>query len=466
MAGGIWNAQNKIRPGAYINFDNGAIEEIDLRGGGLMTIPLELPYGPEQEVIPVTKTANLAQFGYDLDHPSMLLVREALKRARVVLLYRLNKGEVAQAVIGSDGKLVAPENVKVTQTSDDETEVTWDESENIEGLQIKAKYSGEFGNELSVVSKIYVNDPEKHSIEIYLAGKLVEAQTASTVEDLRESKYVEFSGSGELSEFTVTLSGGSNGEVTVQDYADYFDAIQVYDFGYMALPVDDVAIKNAAVSFIKRLRDEEGLKCQLVLAGVDADHEAVINIKNGVILNDGTKISPAQATAWVAGASATIGRGQSLTQQAYDDAKDVNPRLVSSEIEKGIQWGEFMFTLVRGEARVESDINSLHTFTDEKKNVWAKNEAVRTFDYIANNTREVFEDCYIGKVNNDNEGREAFRGDRIIFFENLQEEGSIQNFDKETVKVAPGEQPDAMLLTVDVEVLNTLTKLYMTVSVQ
>ena len=39
-----------------------------------------------------------------------------------------------------------------------------------------------------------------------------------------------------------------------------------------------VGIKATAASFIKRLRDEEGYKVQLVVANHDANHEAVINV--------------------------------------------------------------------------------------------------------------------------------------------------------------------------------------------
>lgn len=452
MAGGIWTTQDKVRPGGYVNFKNGSIEDIDL-SSGVMTIPLELGYGPEQTIVPVTKTANLSQFGYDLKHESMLLLREALKSAKVVLVYRLNKGEVASATVGGSTPPPTEEGQEGGETR-------------TANLSIKAKFSGEFGNEISLVSKQNVDDPTKFIIDTYVSGKLVDSQTADTVENLKVSNYVDFEGTGELSEFTVTLSGGTNGAVTAGDYAGYFEAVQVYDFSYMALPVTDPVIKTAAVSFIKRLRDEEGQKCQLVVPGEDADHEAVINVKNGVKLKDGTVIGRDKATAWIAGASAVCPLNQSLTYTAYPDSIDVDERLTSKETEEAIRRGEFVFTQVRGEARVEADINSLHTFTDDKKNVWAKNEAVRTFDYIANDSKKTFEDFFIGKVPNDVNGREAFRANRIVFFDKLQADGAIQNFDKDSVQVEAGEQPDGMVLIADVQKLNTLEKLYMTVTVK
>lgn len=432
MAGGTFTAQDKLRPGAYINFENGQIEDINL-SGNLMTMPLELDFGPEQEVVPVTKS-NVGQFGQALSHANMLLLKEAFKRVDVVLVYRVNKGEKAKATDSA--------------------------------MKIEANHSGVLGNSISIVAKATVDDPTNFLVETYVAGALVHSQSARKIDELAANTFVTFSGTGDLEAVNVTLTGGTNGTTTVDDYAGYFEALEVYEFAYMALPVSDTAITQAAVSYIERLRDKEGKKCQLVVAGVDADHESVINVKNGAKLADGTLISAAQATAWVAAASTAIGYGKSLTQQVYEDAVDANPRLSNQVIEEGIRLGQFMFTPVRNTVRVETDINSLHTLSDDKKAVWAKNEAVRTFDYIANDTKKVFEDNYIGKVGNNADGREGFRANRILFFESLQNQGAIQDFDKDSVQVSAGEQPDGMVLTAEVTILNNVEKLYMTVTVQ
>src|SRR5699024_6530593 len=147
-------------------------------------------------------------------------------------------------------------------------------------------------------------------------------------------------------------------------------------------PVTDEAVKTAGAAFVKRLRDEEGKKCQLVVAGYKGDNEAIINVKNGVILSDGKRIDAVQATAWVAGAEASAGVATSLTYKKYDGAVDVTQRFLNTEIIAALNAGEFLFTEKRGEAVVEQDINSLTSFTSEKGKSFSKNRVLRVLDDI------------------------------------------------------------------------------------
>ena len=433
MAGGTWQAQNKVRPGAYININStGNVGTTDSTRG-VMTLPLVLDFGPEKKVVEVAANTNLTQFGYDLGDPKMLLLREALKQAATVLLYRVGSGAKATVTEGP-----------VTAT---------------------AIFGGTRGNAINLVSKANVNVTGSFDVETYLAGRLIDTQTAATVQDLKTNTLVEFSGEGDLTAFSVSLEGGTDTAPAVQDYMDYFTAIQVYDFNAMALPVTEAAIKTAGASFIKRMRDEEGKKCQLVVAGFDADHEAVINVKNGVKLEDGTVISADQATVWVAGAAAAAGVATSLTYRKYDGAVDVSQRYLNSEVIAALKAGEFVFTEKRGEAVIEQDINSLHTFTSDKGQDFSKNRVLRVLDDIANNTKKTFEDNFIGKVNNDQDGREMFKANRITYFDSLQAAGAITNFAADDVEVVAGEAKDSILMNVAVQPVDAMEKLYMTVQV-
>src|SRR5690606_11525649 len=149
-------------------------------------------------------------------------------------------------------------------------------------------------------------------------------------------------------------AGGDDGTVTNQDYSDYLEAVEVYDFNTLALPSDDPTLKSLFVSFCKRLRDDEGKKIQVVVENYpQADYEGVISVKNGVILSDGTELSPEQCTVWVAAATAGAQVNESLTYTAYDDAVDVKPRLTNSQIIQALQNGEFVFTANNNRAVVE-----------------------------------------------------------------------------------------------------------------
>lgn len=433
MAGGTWTTQNKVRPGAYINVRSnggiGAAESIS----GVTALPLVLDFGPEEEVVTITAASDLTAFGYDLNDPQMLLLREALKQAATVLVYRVSSGGKAAATEGD--------------------------------LSITARYGGIRGNAISVVSKDNVNVTGAYDVETYLAGRLVDRQTAKTIEELTANRVVDFSGSGELTAFSVVLENGSNTAATVNNYMTFFSKIQLFDFNTLALPVQDAVTKTAGVSFINHMRNEEGKKCQLVVAGHAANNEAVINVKNGVILSDGTHISAEQATAWVAGASAAAGVATSMTYKKYDGAVDVTQRLLNTEIIEALEKGEFVFTEQRGEVVIEQDINSLTSFTAEKSKEFSKNRVLRCLDDIANNSKKAFEDNFIGQINNDQDGRELFKADRINYFNALQGAGAITGFSADDLEISAGTEKDSIVLNVQVQPVDAMEKLYMTVEV-
>lgn len=434
MAGGTWKTQNKVRPGAYVNVVSKDTDVNVASVNGVTTLPLAIDFGPEGKVVEVNVNTDLTMFGYELSDKPMLLVREALKRAAKVLVYR----------VGSGGK--------ATQTEG--------------SLSVTAKYGGARGNAISLVSKEVVDNEGTFTVQTFLDGKLVDTQSVQNIEEMKENALVTFTGTGKMTAFSIKLAGGSSTEAQVNDYKAYFNAIQLFDFNTMALPIADAAIKTAATSFIVRMRNDEGKKCQLVLANHTVDDEAVINVKNGVVLSDGAIITPEQATAWVAGASAAAGVNQSLTYTTYDGAIDVSPRFLNSEIEQALLNGEFLFTEKRGAAVVEQDINSLHSFNADKNKSFSKNRVLRVLDDIANNTKKAFEDYFIGKVDNNVDGRELFKSNRINYFNQLQAQGAIQNFTAEDVTIEQGLEKDSVVMNCAIQPVDAMEKLYMTVQVQ
>src|SRR5690606_23280447 len=190
------------------------------------------------------------------------------------------------------------------------------------------------------------------------------------------------------------------------------EAIELHDFNTMAAPVDDETLKSVFVAFVKRMREDEGKKIQVVLPDyATADYEGVISVKNGVVLADGTVLNNVQATAWVAGATAGANVNQSLTYAAYDGAVDVDTRYTHTQIVQALQNGEFLFVPSDGRAIVEQDINTFTSFTPEKRQHFSKNRVIRVLDSLGNDLKRIFEQFYIGKVNNDDDGRNLFKNE-------------------------------------------------------
>jgi len=440
MAGGTWTAQNKVRPGVYINFKSEARAAGTLGERGIVSLPLPLSWGPAKQVIAIEAGEDtFATLGYPITAPQLLPVREAMKRAQRLLLYRLTDGTKAT---GSDGS----------------------------NLTITAKYGGIRGNDITVVISTNVDDPNKFDVQTLVDGAEVDYQEAvQNVEDLEENGWVTWSGSGMLTASAgIALTGGADGAATAQDYLDYLEAIEVHDFHTIGLMSTDPTTKGVFTAFAKRLRDDEGKKIQVVLENYpEADYEGVISVKNGVVLADGTTLTAAQAVAWVAGATAGAAANQSLTYDAYDGAVDASPRYTNSQIVAALQNGEFVFTGIDGRAVVEQDINTLKNFTPEKGKAFRKNRVLRVLDGLGNDYLRVFSQSYIGKVPNNDDGRNLFKSECINITNQYQNIGAVQNFDPQTdIEVLPGADSDAVVVNQWVQPVDSIEKIYMTVTVR
>lgn len=432
MAAGNWVTQDKVRAGVYVNFEGEAVAVGSLGERGTVTIPLELSWGPAKEVITIEAGENIFnRLGYNIISEQMLLIREALKRAKTLLLYRLNEGTKATGSAGD--------------------------------LTITAKYGGERGNDITVAIQKNIDDETLFDVATYVDGVERDLQTVPDIDSLVSNDWVEFSGVGDLEENAgVTLTGGGDGAVTNQDYSDYLEIIETHEFNTMALPTEDPTLKSLFVSFCKRLRDDEGKKIQIVLENYpNADYEGIISVKNGVVLADGTELTPAQCTAWVAGATAGANVNESLTYQSYDDAVDVKPRLTNSETISALRNGEFLFTADNGRAVVEQDINTFTSYTPNKAQPFSKNRVIRVLDTINNDFVRIFSLYYIGKVDNNEDGRNLFKGECISYLETLQDIAAIQNFDSQNdITVTQGNQIDSVYCRIYIQPVDSIEKFY------
>jgi len=438
MAGGIWTTQNKVRPGVYINFKSEAKALGTIGERGIVSLPLVLPWGPAKQVIAIEAGDDTFEtLGYPVTAPQLLLVREALKRARTLLLYRLNTGARSSAAV--------------------------------DALTVQAKYGGSRGNDITIVIEPNIDEAGSFDVKTFVDGREVDLQTVAAIEELKSNAWVDFSGTGILTPTAGTpLTGGSDGTVTAQDYLDYLATIEVHDFHVIGLTATDETTKGVFAAFAKRLREDEGKKVQVVVENYrQADYEGVISVKNGVVLEDGTTLTAAQAVAWVAGATAGAAPNESLTYTAYDGAVDASPRYTNSQIIAALQAGEFVFTPMDGRAVVEQDINTLTSSTPEKGKAFRKNRVLRVMDGLANDYLRVFSQSYIGKVPNNDDGRNMFKSEIINIMNQYQNIGAVQNFDPQTdIEVLPGDDVDSVVVNQWVQPVDSIEKIYMTVTVR
>ncbi|OME79056.1 phage tail sheath protein [Paenibacillus sp. FSL A5-0031] len=438
MAGGTYTSQNKVRPGVYINLVGEKKTVGSMGERGTVSVPLNLNWGQSKAVIAINAGDDLRSLlGYDLSAPEVLLVREAFKKAKTLLLYRLNEGTKATAVAGS--------------------------------LTLTAKFGGVRGNDITVAVKQNVDDEARFDVITFVAKEAVDSQTAANIAELKSNAFVSFGGTGALTLAAgVPLVGGSNGTVTNQDHTDYLAQIELKDFNTIALVSADLSLKSVYAAFARRLREEEGRKIQVVLANYpSADSEGVISVKNGVKLLDGTVLDAQKATVWVAAATAGAPMNKSLTYEAYEEAADADIRYTNSQTVEALQAGEFLFTVSGGRVIVEQDINTFTGYSPEKGKAFSKNRVIRVLDGIANDFKHIFESFYIGKVDNNADGRSLFRNECLKYLNNLQSLNAIQNFDAQAdLSVAAGEDTDSIIIEAHIQPVDSVEKVYMKVTVK
>jgi hypothetical protein len=443
MAGGTFLTQNKIRPGAYINFKGVAKPLSSLGTRGIMTMPVPMSWGATITELLSTDLIDgksLPKIGYTaLDEESQIF-REALKNAYKAIVYRLDTGGTKATAV-------------------------------LTPLTATAKYAGIVGNEISVS---VVENTAANAFDVITIFRNVEKdrQTVTTVGALDDNDCVVFSGTGNVvANAGVTLKGGTNGTVSDATYKNYRDAIKAYNWNTMAIPQDASSQTQDFITFIESQRDTFGKKVQAVLYNVEADYEGIISVAQGYKTTDET-ISPTTFVAYVAGLTAGANPNESNTYHVIPGAVSiVYPNGVTpygnEEIIEGLQSGKFILsTRQDGAVVVEQDINTLHTFTPDKGYPFSKNRVIRTLDEINNSVALIFERSYIGKVNNNDDGRNIFKSDVINYLNSLQNISAIQNFDPTTdVQISAGEAIDALVVDLAVQPIDSMEKLYMTVMV-
>ncbi|MDQ0090182.1 hypothetical protein J2T12_003596 [Paenibacillus anaericanus] len=442
MAGGTFTVQNKVRPGVYINIKSEVKTLGSLGDRGVAAFPASLPWGKSGITVLESETYlenSLSLIGYHATDPRIRHITAAMSHASKVMIYRL----------GATGAK------KATVTVGD--------------LTATAKHGGLRGNDLQISVQANIDHSGAYEIQTFLDGEEVDSQTVANVNELKSNAFVDFSGTGDLIETAgASLSGGTNGTGGAGEYGDAFAAFEAEDFNVLGLPVDDSAIKQLAVAYTKRLREQGGKKIQTVLYDYpSADYEGVISLKNSIITSDGLTVEPTSLIWEIASMEASAGVNESLTYASIPNAVDVTPKYTNSEIVQALNHGEMVLSVVNGRVVIEQDINTLTTFTTDKDNKFRKNRVVRVLDSAANDIKKIFSKSYIGKINNNAEGRNLLKAEVISYLDSLQGLGAIQNFDSQSdIEVLAGNDVDAVLITIGLQPVDSPEKIYVNITVK
>ena len=432
LGGGTFTAQNKVLPGAYINFVSLAAASATLSDRGIAAIGVELNWGVTGSIFEVTsgdfQKNSLKIFGYSYDHENLKGLRDLFANINTLLCYRLNGG-----------------GVKASNTF------------------ATAKYAGTRGNDLKIVIAKNADDNTKWDVSTVLGSTTYDVQTVASAADLVSNDWVDFDTTATLAATAGTaLAGGTNSTVDGAAHQAFLDKLETKSFNALGCVSSTDSIKGLYVNYCKRLRDEMGKKFQVVVYNKAADYEGVVNVKNTV--SDGS--DAASLVYWVTGIVAGTAVNASALNHRYDGEFEVNVDYTQSQLEAAIKAGEFTLHQVGDDVRVLSDINSLVTTSDTKGDIFKDNQTIRVIDQIANDIAVLFNTKYLGVVPNDNAGRISLWSDIVQHHMNLQAIRAIEDFADTDVTVAQGETKKAVVVSDAVTVVNAMEKLYMTVTIQ
>ncbi|HBF1575732.1 TPA: phage tail sheath family protein [Clostridioides difficile] len=433
LGGGTFVTQNKVLPGAYINFVSATRATSSLSDRGIVAMPLELDWGIDEEIFTVTsddfEKYSTKYFGYDYTHEKLKGLRDLFKNIRLGYFYKLNKGVKASCSIAT------------------------------------AKYSGTRGNDLKVIVTTNIDDNTKFDVVTLLDNKKVDTQIAKVITDLQDNDYITWKKDTTLEASAgLVFTGGTNGEsVTGAEYQAFLDKIESYSFNALGSLATTAEIKSLFVEFTKRMRDKVGAKFQTVLYKKnDADYEGVVSVENKV---KDTGLLESSLVYWTTGAIAGCDINKSNTNKRYDGEFDVDVNYTQIHLEEALKTGKFIFHKVGDEVHVLEDINTFVSFTDEKNDDFSSNQSVRVLDQIANDIATLFNTKYLGEVPNDKSGRISFWNDVVKHHEQLQNMRAIEDFKADDVSVEPGSDKKTVVVSDAVKVISAMSKLYMTVSV-
>ncbi len=436
LGGGTFLTQNKILPGAYINFISVANASATLSDRGIATIPLDMNWGPENQVMTVELADFLKNsqkiFGYAYTADELKPMREIFKHAKTVYFFRLNASGVKAA------------NTFCT-----------------------AKYPGTRGNSLRTViteNENSTSEAKLYDVATYLDTVQVDLQTGvASLADLKPNDYVDWITGASISlTASLPLKNGTNGTVEDAAYQTYLDKMEAYNFNAMGCPSNNPTISALFAAFCERMRDDVGKKFQVVCFRNLADYEGVVSVKNTIAgeTDDPTLIP------WVTGVIAGTAVNKSATNMDYDGEYAIDTDYTQTELENGIKEGSFMFHQVDEKVVVLEDINTFISVTDVKSSDFSSNQTIRVLDQIANDIAVLFGKKYIGKVPNDASGRVSLWNDIVKHHTELQNIRAIENFSGDNVTVAQGDTKKAVVVTDYVTPVNAMAQLYMTVYVQ
>ena len=187
---------------------------------------------------------------------------------------------------------------------------------------------------------------------------------------------------------------GAEGQVV--EALNYFENTK---FDYICSPSFTSGDNTEVSTWVKALRDNEGVMVKAVLANTEADHEGIINFATDNIVTAHKTYKTAEFTPRIAGLIAGTSLKIATTYANIPEIISVPYEKKNATAEK-VGEGKLVIFKQSGEYRIARGINSLTTTSEVKGEAFQKIKLVDIMDLMTNDIRQTCHKSYIGKYAN------------------------------------------------------------------
>lgn len=395
-------------------------------------------------------------------------------------------------------------NMIVPQGSTDESPLVIQLSGGLAGggsgdplLTAKANYDGTFGNGLSVMIVAEASGEGKYKgqgffVRTSLNGEVVDEQNVKLPSELRDNDYLQFIKADGLSALSavaaVDLAGGANGSESDSNLTKILGKLTGLSWNTLGFCGKDDN-KSVIDTYIKNLRENKGKYRQAVLFNnSSSDYEGVVSPFQAFAVDDDDVDwleTPSEDADEEVARQAELRLRQMFAVgfvTAITAGSDVNisntyapvPANVievipapdeDEDVEEDLRVGLLTFTHnSRNQIVIEKDINTLHTYTQTRTAPFSKNRVIRCLDELSNTKVMVWEEMFIGKIDNNVTGRNLLKSQILAIIQNLVKLGALNESDTQIV-VEPGDDPDKVRSYETVRPIDAMEQLYSYVTV-
>lgn len=476
MAAGSFLFENKLRPGCYIQIKGVPKASANMSERGTVVILMNADSGGLLTEISandiLTGGSSAKGFPLSMFTDTKNILNYVYPYVNKLIIGRLNYGGTAAGarILGTS------ESPQLTAT---------------------ANYNGTFGNGLSVIIVAEATGEGKYKgqgffVRTSLNGEVVDEQNIKLPNELRDNDYLSFTKADSLSALSavaaVDLAGGTNGTESDGNLTKILGKLTGMSWNTLGFCGKDTN-RSVIDTYIKNIRENKGKYRQGVLFNNgSSDYEGIISPFQAFAVDDDdvdwldteitdpTEEAERQAALrlrqmFAVGFVAAITAGSDVNiSNTYAPVPanviEVIPAPDEDEdVEADLRLGLLTFTHnSRNQIVIEKDINTLHTYTQTRTVPFSKNRVIRCLDELSNTKVMVWEEMFIGKIDNNVTGRNLLKSQIMTIIQNLVKVGALNESDTQII-VEQGDDPDKVRSYETVRPIDAMEQLYSYVTV-